>query len=205
MLAKADGISNGSVQRILAEHGLKQHLTRTFKVSSEFAARVKYIVGLYLDPPHKAIELSVDEKSQRQALDRTQPGLPMTKGRVGTMTHDYKCHGTTTLFAGLDVNTGEVIGEYLPRRRATEFISFLKKNDGIVAKQLDVHLVLGPQDRQIQGMAREASPLLDALRPDLRLLAQYGRAAVRRDHAPTHSARRLQQRRRVQGRHQGLA
>lgn len=144
MLAKATGISNRSVQRILAEHGLKPHLTRTFKISSdpEFAAKVKDIVGLYLDPPEKAIVLSVDEKSQIQALDRTQPGLPMKKGRAGTMTHDYKRHGTTTLFAGLDVKTGKVIGECLPRHRAKEFIAFLKKIDRIVAKDLDVHLVL---------------------------------------------------------------
>lgn len=144
MLAKANGISVRSVQRILAEHGLKPHLTRTFKVSNdpEFAAKVEDIVGLYLDPPEKAIVLSVDEKSQIQALDRTQPGLPMKKGRAGTMTHDYKRHGTTTLFAGLDVRTGEVIGECLPRHRAREFIAFLKKIDRLVAKHLDVHLVL---------------------------------------------------------------
>ena len=144
MLAKANGISVRSVQRILAEHGLKPHLTRTFKVSSdpEFAAKVKDIVGLYLDPPERAIVLSVDEKSQIQALDRTQPGLPMKKGRAGTMTHDYKRHGTTTLFAGLDVKTGEVISECLPRHRAKEFMAFLRKIDRLVAKHLAVHLVL---------------------------------------------------------------
>jgi transposase len=144
MLAKANGISPRSVERILAEHGLKPHLTRTFKISNdpEFAAKVKDIVGLYLNPPEKAIVLSVDEKSQIQALDRTQPGLPMKKGRAGTMTHDYKRHGTTTFFAGLDVKTGEVIGECLPRHRAKEFVAFLKKIDRIVAKHLNVHLVL---------------------------------------------------------------
>jgi transposase len=93
-------------------------------------------------PPEKAIVLNVDEKSQIQALDRTQPGLPMKKGRAGTMTHDYKRHGTTTFFAGLDVKTGEVIGECLPRHRAKEFVAFLKKIDRIVAKHLNVHLVL---------------------------------------------------------------
>jgi transposase len=144
MLAKANGISPRSVQRILAEHGLKPHLTRMFKVSNdpEFSAKVKDIVGLYLNPPEKAIVLSVDEKSQIQALDRTQPGLPIKKGRAGTMTHDYKRHGTTTFFAGLDVKTGEVIGECLPRHRAKEFVAFLKKIDRIVAKHLNVHLVL---------------------------------------------------------------
>ena len=144
MLAKANGISPRSIERILAEHGLKPHLTRSFKVSNDpdFAAKVKDIVGLYLNPPEKAIVLSVDEKSQIQALDRTQPGLPLKKGRAGTMTHDYKRHGTTTLFAGLDVKTGEVIGECLPRHRAEEFIAFLKKINRTVAKQLSVHLIL---------------------------------------------------------------
>jgi len=144
MLAKATGISARSVERILAEHGLKPHLTRTFKVSNDpkFAAKVRDIVGLYVNPPEKAIVLSVDEKSQIQALDRTQPGLPMKKGRAGTMTHDYKRHGTTTFFAGLDVKTGRVIGDCLPRHRAKEFIAFLKKIDRLVAKRLDIHLVL---------------------------------------------------------------
>lgn len=144
MLGEAIGISHSSVQRILGEHGLKPHLTRTFKVSNdpEFSAKVKDIVGLYMNPPDKAIVLSVDEKSQIQALDRTQPGLPMKKGRAGTMTHDYKRHGTTTLFAALDVKTGKVIGECLPRHRAKEFIGFLKKIDRIVKKSLDVHLIV---------------------------------------------------------------
>jgi transposase len=138
------GISHTSVQRIWAEAGLKPHLVRTFKVSNDpdFSAKVKDIVGLYLDPPDKAVVLAVDEKSQIQALDRAQPGLPLKKGRAGTMTHDYKRHGTTTLFAALDVATGKVIGECLPRHRAKEFIAFLKKIDRIVAKRLDLHLVV---------------------------------------------------------------
>lgn len=144
LLAKANGISARSVERILAEHGLKPHLTRTFKVSRDpdFATKVRDIVGLYVNPPEKAVVLCVDEKSQIQALDRTQPGLPMKKARAGTMTHDYKRHGTTTLFAGLDVKTGEVIGACLPKHRAREFIAFLKKIDRLVAKSCDVHLVL---------------------------------------------------------------
>jgi transposase len=144
LAAEIGGISHTSVQRILREHGLRPHLTRSFKVSNdpEFAAKVKAIVGLYMNPPEKAIVLSVDEKSQIQALDRTQPGLPMKKGRAGTMTHDYKRHGTTTLFAALDVKTGEIIGECLPRHRAEEFIRFLKKINASVAKRLDVHVIL---------------------------------------------------------------
>jgi transposase len=143
-MGKAVGISHTSVQRIWAEAGLKPHLTRKFKLSNDpaFAAKVTDIVGLYLNPPDKALVLSVDEKSQIQALDRTQPGLPMKKGRAGTMTHDYKRHGTTTLFAALDVATGQVIGECLPRHRAKEFIRFLKKIDRTVAKHLELHLIV---------------------------------------------------------------
>jgi transposase len=143
-MAEEMGISHTSVQRIWAEHGLKPHLVRGFKVSNDpnFAAKVKDIVGLYIDPPEKALVLSVDEKSQIQALDRTQPGLPLKKGRAGTMTHDYKRNGTTTLFAALDVATGAVIGECLPRHRADEFLAFLKKIDRETPDHLDLHLVL---------------------------------------------------------------
>ena len=134
-MAKAVGLSHRSIQRIWAEAGLKPHLSRSFKLSNDpnFEEKVADIVGLYLNPPDKAIVLCVDEKSQIQALDRTQPGLPMKKGRAATMTHDYKRNGTTTLFAALDVKTGEVIGECLPRHRAKEFLRFLKKIDRIVA------------------------------------------------------------------------
>ena len=144
MMAEEMGISHTSVQRIWNAHGLKPHLVRTFKASNdpEFAKRVKDIVGLYLDPPEKALVLAVDEKSQIQALDRTQPGLPIKKGRAGTMTHDYKRHGTTTLFAALDIATGTVIGECLPRHRAKEFLAFLKKIDRETLPHLDLHLIV---------------------------------------------------------------
>ena len=144
MMAKAVGISLRSVQRIWAEAGLKPHLVRKFEVSNDpqFAEKVTDVVGLYLNPPDKALVLCVDEKSQIQALDRTQPGLPMKKGRAATMTHDYKRNGTTTLFAALNVKTGEVIGECQPRHRAKEFIRFLKKIDRTIAKHLDLHLVV---------------------------------------------------------------
>src|SRR5919199_319345 len=109
----AAGISHRSVQRIWAAHGLQPHRVRTFKLSKDpkFVDKVLDVVGLYVDPPEHALVLSVDEKSQIQALDRSQPGLPMKKGRCGTMTHDYKRHGTTTLFAALDVLEGKVIGQ----------------------------------------------------------------------------------------------
>src|SRR5512132_823440 len=134
-LAKAAGISYSSVQRIWSAHGLKPHLVETFKVSRDksFAAKVEDVVGLYLNPPDKALVLCVDEKSQIQALDRTQPGLPMKKGRAGTMTHDYKRHGTTTLFAALDV-LGKVLGRCMQRHRHQEFVRFLN------AIELDVHV-----------------------------------------------------------------
>jgi transposase len=123
-LAKAAGISYSSVQRIWSAHGLKPHLVETFKVSRDknFAAKVEDVVGLYLNPPDKALVLCVDEKSQIQALDRTQPGLPMKKGRAGTMTHDYKRNGTTTLFAALNMLDGKVIGTCMPRHRHREFL-----------------------------------------------------------------------------------
>lgn len=137
------GVSHRSVQHIWKEHGLKPHLTRTFMLSNDpkFAEKVVDVVGLFLDPPDKAVVLCVDEKSQIQALDRTQPGLPMKKGRAETMTHDYKRNGTTTLFAALDVKTGEVIGECLPRHRAKEFMRFLKKINRSVPKHLDIHAI----------------------------------------------------------------
>ena len=131
-------------QRVWAGAGLKPHLVRTFKVSNDpnFAAKVVDVVGLYMNPPEGALVLCVDEKSQIQALDRTQPGLPMKKGRAETMTHDYKRNGTTTLFAALDMKTGNVIGECLPRHRAKEFIRFLNKIDTAIDKALDLHLIV---------------------------------------------------------------
>ena len=143
-MAKAVGISPSSVGRIWREAGLKPHLVKTFKVSNDpkFEEKVADVVGLYMNPPDKAMVLCVDEKSQIQALDRTQPGLPLKKGRAATMTHDYKRNGTTTLFAALDVKSGMVIGECLPRHRAEEFIKFLKKIDRTVAKEITLHLIL---------------------------------------------------------------
>ena len=142
-LAKAVGLSHTSVQRIWAAHGLKPHLVKTFKLSNDkqFVEKVRDVVGLYFDPPDKALVFSVDEKSQIQALDRTQPGLPMKKGRAGTMTHDYKRHGTTTLFAALDVATGQVIGQCMKRHRHQEWLRFLRAIDRSTQKILDLHLI----------------------------------------------------------------
>ena len=143
MLAKAVGIGVSSVQRIWRAHELKPHLVKGFKLSRDpdFAAKVVDVVGLYLDPPDKALVLSVDEKSQIQALDRSQPGLPMKKGRADTMTHDYKRNGTTTLFAALNMLDGTVIGCCMPRHRDDEFRRFLRQIDRQTPADLDLHLI----------------------------------------------------------------
>ena len=143
-MARAVGISHTSVQNIWRAHGLKPHLVDSFKVSNDpaFAEKVEDVVGLYLDPPDKAVVFSVDEKSQIQALDRSQPGLPMKKGRAGTMTHDYKRHGTTTLFAALNLLDGKVIGHCMKRHRHQEFIRFLNRIDRQTLPYLDIHLII---------------------------------------------------------------
>ena len=146
-MAKAAGTSQSMVSRVWRAHGLKPHLSRTFKVSNDpkFIEKVHDVVGLYLDPPEHALVLSVDEKSQVQALDRTQPSLPMKKGRCGTMTHDYKRHGTTTLFAALHVageQAGKVIGTCMKRHRHQEWIKFLKLIDQQTPPELDLHLIV---------------------------------------------------------------
>ena len=130
-MAKAQGVSKATVQRIWFAHGLQPHRTKRFKLSKDphFTEKLTDVVGLYLNPPDKAVVLCVDEKSQIQALQRTQPGLPMKKGRCGTMTHDYKRHGTTTLFAALNLLDGCVIGECMPRHRHQEFLRFLRRLD----------------------------------------------------------------------------
>ena len=142
-MSAAVGISYTSVQRIWKAHGLKPHLVRSFKLSNDkhFVEKVQNVVGLYVDPPEKAVVFAVDEKSQIQALDRTQPGLPMKKGQAGTMTHDYKRNGTTTLFAALDVATGQVIGQCMPRHRHQEWLKFLREIDRNTPKGLSVHLI----------------------------------------------------------------
>jgi transposase len=142
-MAAATRLSYSSVQRIWQAHELKPHLVKTFKLSNDkrFVEKVQDIVGLYLDPPEKALVFSVDEKSQIQALDRTQPGLPLKKGRAGTMTHDYKRHGTTTLFAALDVASGKVIGQCMRQHRHQEWLKFLRRIDAETPKHLDVHLI----------------------------------------------------------------
>ena len=144
LMAEAQEVSKNTVNRLWQLHNLKPHLSRTFKLSrdAKFLEKLTDVVGLYLNPPHKALVLCVDEKSQIQALDRTQPGLPLKKGRCGTMTHDYKRHGTTTLFAALNVLDGQVIGECHARHRHQEWLRFLRRLDREFPQDLPLHLVM---------------------------------------------------------------
>ena len=143
-MAKAVGLAASTVQGIWQAHGLAPHRWRQFKLSNDkaFAEKLRDVVGLYVAPPAHAVVLSIDEKSQIQALDRTQPGLPMKKGRGATLTHDYKRHGTTTLFAALNVLTGEVSGRHMARHRHQEFIAFLNQIERTVPKDKAVHVIL---------------------------------------------------------------
>lgn len=142
-MAKATGLSDSTIGRIWKAHGLKPHRIETFKLSNDpaFVEKLQDIVGLYLSPPEHAIVLSVDEKSQIQALDRTQPGLPLKKGRCGTMTHDYLRNGITSLFAALNIADGTIISECLPRHRHQEWLKFLKLIKGQVPGDKTVHLI----------------------------------------------------------------
>jgi len=144
LMAKAAGLSVSSVQRIWRKHGLQPHRMRQFKLSNDprFVDKLRDVVGLYVDPPAHAIVLSVDEKSQIQALDRTQPGLPLKKGRAGTMTHDYERHGTTTLFAAMNVLDGTVIGRNMQRHRHQEFIRFLNVVERQVPAGKTIHAII---------------------------------------------------------------
>ena len=143
-LAKALGTNPALVNRVWRANGLKPHLCHTFKLSNDprFAEKLLDVVGLYLDPPEHALVLCVDEKSQIQALDRTQKSLPIYPGRCATMTHDYKRNGTTTLFAALDMLEGRLIGQCMPRHRHQEFIKFLRRIDAETPADLDLHLIV---------------------------------------------------------------
>jgi transposase len=143
-MARAQGLSEATIRRIWRGHNLKPHLVKTFKLSRDkrFVEKLYDVVGLYLNPPDKSLVFCVDEKSQIQALDRTQPGLPMKKGRCATVTHDYKRNGTTTLFAALSTLDGKVIGDCMPRHRHQEFIRFLKRIDRETPARLELHLIV---------------------------------------------------------------
>jgi transposase len=144
LMAQAQEVSPSTVNRLWQLHNIKPHLSRTFKLSrdAQFLEKLTDVVGLYLNPPQKALVLCLDEKSQIQALDRTQPGLPLKKGRCGTMTHDYKRHGTTTLFAALNVLDGKVIGQCQARHRHQEWLKFLRRLDREFPPPLTLHLIM---------------------------------------------------------------
>jgi len=143
-MAKSQGVSKSTISHIWRSHNLKPHRVKTFKLSRDpkFLEKLTDVVGLYLNPPQQAVVLCVDEKSQIQALDRTQPGLPLKKGRCGTMTHDYKRHGTTTLFAALEVLKGRVVGQCFERHRNEEFLRFLRRLDQEFPGEVPLHLVM---------------------------------------------------------------
>ena len=144
LMAEVTGFHHSTIARIWKAHGLRPHRVRSFKLSTDpaFVEKLRDVVGLYLQPPERAIVFSFDEKSQIQALDRTQPGLPLKRGRAGTFTHDYKRHGTTTLFAALDVATGHIIQECMPKHRHQQFLKFMNTVVRTTAKDLDIHVIL---------------------------------------------------------------
>ncbi len=193
-MARAVGISEASVRRIWRRHGLKPHRVENFKISNdpEFAEKLEDIVGLYLNPPEHALVLCVDEKSQIQALDRTQPGLPLKRGRSQTLTHDYKRNGTATLFAALNAANGEVYGFCQERHRHQEWLKFLRLLDQAMPSHLDLHLI-GDKLRDAQAsqgaaLAGTPSTLPHALHSD-HIVAQHGGALLPRPHSEPTAAR----------------
>ena len=205
-MAKEAGISLSSVQRIWAEHDLQPHRLRTFKRSNDptFAEKLRDIVGLYVDPPAHSLVLSLDEKSQIQALDRTQPGLPMKPGKAGTRTHDYKRHGTTTLFAALNVLDGRVIGRCMARHRHQEFIRFLNAIEREVPAGKVIHAILDNYGSHKHPKVRawlDPPPALDLpLHADLGLVAERHRDLLLDAHPKALEARRVPLDRRAAGR-----
>ena len=184
-MARSQQVSKNTVNRIWQEHNLKPHLSRTFKLSRDprFLEKLTDVVGLYLNPPDKTLVFCVDEKSQIQALDRTQPGLPLKKGRCGTFTHDYVRHGTTTLFAALEILEGKVIGQCYPRHRHQEFLKFLRcLDDEFADQEMDLHLVMDNygthKHPKVQILATAPSPLRAAFHSDQFQLAQSSGAVV---------------------------
>ena len=187
-LAAELGTSRAMVNRVWRANGLKPHLIRTFKLSNDrrFVEKLTDVVGLYLNPPEHALVLSVDEKSQIQALDRTQPGLPLKKGRCGTMTHDYKRNGTTTLFAALNVAEGKLIGTCMPRHRHQEWIKFLNQIDQQTPLELDLHLIADNyathKHPKRAGVVETPPTLSHALHAHQQFVAESGGAMVPGDH-----------------------
>src|SRR5579864_3081614 len=206
-MAKASGLSVSTVQRIWRAFGLQPHRLESFKLSTDpdFVAKVRDVVGLYVSPPQRAIVLCVDEKSQIQALDRTQPLLPMRPGQPARRSHDYKRHGTTSLFAALDIATGRVIGKCYARHRAVEFRKFLDEIEAAVPADLDVHLVIDNYATHkaplIRKLVQSAPALARASDTDQPLLGQSGGALLCSADRTPNPTRHSPQRRRLEGRH----
>ena len=193
-MARHLNTTHSFVNRVWRAHGLKPHLIRTFKLSNDprFEEKLRDVVGLYLDPPHNAAVFSFDEKSQIQALGRTQPGLPMKKGRCATMTHDYKRHGTTTLFAALNMATGEVLGKTYRKHRHQEVLMFLREVERTVPKDQEIHIVLDnyathKHDKVLAWIERKKRIFLHFI-PTSAVLGQPCRAVFRYSHAEADSS-----------------
>ena len=196
-MAKAMGLSLRTIQRIWAAHNLQPHRIRTFKRSNDpdFAAKLDDVVGLYMNPPRHAAVVSIDEKSQIQALHRPQPGLPLKRGKCATLTHDYKRHGTTTLFAALSVLEGKVIGRCVPRHRHQEFIRFIATVERSVPAGKVIHAILdnyaAHKTSSGAGLARRTSAMDAPLHADLLLLAQCRGRLLPQAHSAEPQTRRL--------------
>ena len=195
-MAAATGLSEATIRRIWHANGLKPHLVKSFKVSNDvqFAEKLDAIVGLYLNPPDHAIVLCADEKSQIQPLDRTQPGLPIKKGRCGTMTHDYKRNGTATLFAALDALDGTVISMCDDRHRHQEWLKFLRVIDQVTPPEKELHdrrQLCHAQASEGAAMAHSSSPVPYPLHAHQQFVAEYGGALLPGSHAESATARRL--------------
>jgi len=198
-MARASGLSVSTVQRIWRAFGLQPHRLETFKLSTDpdFVAKVRDVVGLYVAPPERALVLCVDEKSQIQALDRSQPAFPMRPGQAERRSHDYKRHGTTSLFAALDIATGRVIGKCYGRHRATEFRKFLDEIEAAVPDDLDVSSRHGqlrnPQDAADPRLAGQEAALARPSDAHQFILAQSGRTFLCPHHRAQNQARHLSQ------------
>ena len=210
-MAGETGLSKSSVQRLWSAHKLQPHRVRDFKLSKDLQFEEKFwdVVGLYLDPPEQALVLCSDEKSQCQALERTQPGLPLGQGHIRTRTHDYYRHGTVTLFAALDYLSGKVFAHTAPRHRHQEWLAFLRKIDKEVAPELELHIICDnyfhPQARQSHRLAQAPSPFSPPFHPHLFLLAQSGGTLLWRNHSQGHPPGKLSQRRGLDRRHPPLS
>jgi DDE superfamily endonuclease len=214
-LAARLGIGKDAVAKIWADHNLKPWKVDTFKISNDprFEEKLVDVVGLYLNPPQRAAVFCFDEKTQCQALDRTQPSLPMKPGRAGTMTHDYKRNGTIDLFAAMNVATGQVLTDLRKEHTGADVLAFFKQIDKAVPRELDVHVVLDnlsahstPRHREVVG-PQGPSPLAPALHPDLQFMVEPRRAVVQRTHRQAPAARRvhLRHRPRCRDQHVGTA